>query len=293
MSTGTPTVVVGTDGSRPASAAVRWAAGEAGRRSADLVIVHGYDERWIVDAHLPAPGFTDVALARAAEIAADADLVARAVAPELVIRREIDAGEPVPALLRAARSADLVVVGSRGHGGFAGLVLGSVGQAVATRAPCSVVVVRGRPEAAAGPIVVGADGSPGGAVALECAFQQAQAEDCPLEAIRAFLRPAPPWVADIAPSILWLEEGLAQESRLLTGLVSPLRARHPRVKVEELVSRSDAAGTLVAASRRARLVVVGSRGLGTVTGMLLGSVGLHLLHHAACPVLIARARSTT
>ena len=293
MSTHVPTVVVGTDGSSNALAAVRWAAEDARRRRAELVIVHSYDECWVVDDHLPTPGLADVAAARAAEIAADAELAARAVAPELTIRREVDAGEPVPALLHAGRGTALIVVGSRGRTGFAGLLLGSVGHAVVTRAPCSVVVVRGRPAAAAGPVVVGVDGSPGGAVALECAFRQAAAEDCPVEAIRAFLRPAPPWAPDIAPSILWMQEGLAQESRRLAGLVAPLRAEYPQVKVEEVVSRTDAARALDAASKRARLVVVGSRGMGAVAGMLHGSVGLHLLHHARCPVMVARAGGTT
>ncbi|MEU8233262.1 universal stress protein [Actinoplanes sp. NPDC048967] len=288
MSVEAPAVVVGTDGSSEALAAVRWAAAQARLRGADLVIVHGYDEGWSADVHLPAPGFAELAAGRAAEIAEDAELAARAVAPFITIRRRVDAGQPGPVLLRAARHAALVVVGNRGHGGFAGLLLGSVGHAVATRAPCSVVVVRGEPDTLPGPVAVGVDGAAAGAVALECAFDQAAAEACPLEAIRAFLRPAPPWAADIAPSILWLEQGLAQESRLLAELVRPMRLRYPQVKVEELVSRADAARALVAASQRARLVVVGSRGLGPVAGMLLGSVGLQLLHHAACPVMIAR-----
>jgi nucleotide-binding universal stress UspA family protein len=282
------TVVVGTDGSADALAAVRWAAGEAGRRGSELVILHAYDEKWIADEHLPDSGFVDIAASRAAEILADAELAARAIAPDLTVRRVEDAGEPVAALLEASRSASLAVVGSRGHGGFAALLLGGVGHAVATHARCPVVVVRGEHRSAAAPVVAGVDGSPSGAIALDLAFRQAQAAGCRLEAVRAFLRPAPPWVADIAPSVLWLEEGIAEEKAVLAQLVAPFRKLYPQVEVEELVDRSDAAHALLAASQRARLVVVGSRGMGLIRGTVMGSVGLRLLNHADCPVLIAR-----
>lgn len=212
--------------------------------------------------------------------------MARAVAPHVKVRRETDVGEPAAVLLAAARSAALIVVGNRGRGGFTSFLLGSVSMAVATQAPCPVVVVRGRVRPAAGPVVVGVDDSPSGDAALDAAFRQADTRGCLLQAIRAFRHPGPPFVADIAPSILWLEEGLAAEGRLLARLLGPMRDKYPHVKVEDLVDRGDAADALVRASRHARLVVVGTRGFGPRVGAVLGSVGLNVLHHANCPVMI-------
>lgn len=286
MNGGTPTVVVGVDGSTGAVEAVRWAAAEASRLGSELTIVHAYREEWVVDPCLGAPGLAELTGAHAAAIVADAELVAHAVTPRLTVRRETDAGAPASVLLAAARSAALIVMGNRGRGGFTSFLLGSVSQAVAAHAPCPVVVVRGRVSPAAGPVVVGVDESPVAGAALDTAFREAGARGCLLQAIRAFRHPEPPFVADIAPSILWLEEGLAAEGQLLAQLLGPMRDRYPHVKVEELVDRGDAADALVRASRHARLVVVGSSGHGPRVGALLGSVGLNLLHHADCPVMI-------
>jgi nucleotide-binding universal stress UspA family protein len=288
MKGGTPTVLVGVDGSTGATEAVRWAAAEASRLGAELLVVHAYREEWVVDPCLGAPGLAELRGAQAAAVVADAELVAHRVVPRLAVRRETDVGDPADVLLAASRSAALVVLGNRGRGSFSSFLLGSVSQAVAAGAPCSVVVVRGRTTPVAGPVVVGVDDSPAGAAALDAAFRQAAARGCRLAAVRAFRHPEPSLIPDIAPSILWLEEGLAAEGKLLADLIGPLRDRHPDVQVDELVDRGDAADALVRASRRARLVVVGSRGRGPHVGALLGSVGLNLLHHADCPVMIVR-----
>jgi nucleotide-binding universal stress UspA family protein len=206
----------------------------------------------------------------------------------LPVRRETEVGEPADVLLAAARSAALIVVGNRGRGAFSSVMLGSVSQAVAAHAPCPVVVVRGRVVPSTGPVVVGVDDSPTGRAALDAAFRQAAARGCLLQAVRAFRDPEPSLMPDIAPSILRLEEGLAAEGKLLADLLVPLRERYREVKVIELVDRGDAADALARASRHARLVVVGSRSRGPRVGTILGSVGLNLLHHADCPVMLVR-----
>ena len=281
-------IIAGTDGSPGSGPAVRWAAEEAQRRGATLVLLHAFDADWVTDRNLAEPQVLDIALNHAEEVAANAELLARTVAPTATIRRSVVPGRPVPEILRAAETATLVVVGNRGRGGFASLLLGSVGQGVATHARCPVVVVSGRHVTPDGPVVVGVDGSAPGSHPLGLAFDQAAAHGCPLVALRAFRRPEPPWAPDIAPSILNLEENIAVERRTLRELLDPWQDKYPEVEVLEVVSRQEAAHALLDASRTARLVVVGSSGLGSLTGTVLGSVGLHLLHHADCPVMIAR-----
>ncbi|MFL5790088.1 MAG: universal stress protein [Actinomycetota bacterium] len=139
------TIVVGVDGSMAARLAVRWAAREAELRKADLILVSAWS--------ILLDGFSlgDVAvtedLLKGLEIDAEQRLAeaandARAVATDISITTEAVEGNPSAVLLHAARDADLLVIGSRGLGGFRGLLLGSVSQQCADHASCPVVVVR-------------------------------------------------------------------------------------------------------------------------------------------------------
>ena len=281
-------IVVGTDGHPAGREAVRWAAREAHRRGVPLRIMLAYDWHWQGSRFGGVDELRVQADNEAAAVVADAATEATAVAPGVVVRGETALGEPAPALLRAAKRATLLVVGSRGHGGFASLLLGSVSQRVATHSPCAVAVVRGRPDATEGPIVVGVDGSPAAQEALGLAFQMAAERKTSVIAIRAYTPPTPPWGANVPPLVYDPQELDAAEHAALDGSLSGWREKFPQVRVEALIARGSAARVLVGVSHTAQLVVVGSRGHGTIAGTLLGSVGLQLLHHADCPVLIAR-----
>lgn len=157
-------VAVGVDGSAGAREALRWAAAEARLRQTPLRVVHastsglfgprgaGYGYPYISDLEgtRRAAGVHD--LQRAAEALLDeviADVGAEVHGLE--IQRRVVAGEPADVLVRAVAERDLLVVGLRGHGGFAGLLLGSVSQRCAHHAPCPVVIVRSKKSTASGP----------------------------------------------------------------------------------------------------------------------------------------------
>jgi nucleotide-binding universal stress UspA family protein len=143
--------------------------------------------------------------------------------------------------------------------------------------------------AEAGPVVVGHDGSPTAESILLAAFDQAEARSCGLTVVRAFRPTTPPWPVDARPPTVFnVATARAALTAELEGAVAPLVDKYPKVKIQIGVAAGDPAQLLRDASREARLVVVGSRGHGGFTGLLLGSVGMHLLHHAQCPVLIAR-----
>jgi len=152
------------------------------------------------------------------------------------------------------------------------------------------VVVRGRAETAAGPIAVGVDDSPAADLVLATAFEAARERGATLSVIRTFLPPAPLWVGtDIVPTDIDTPELDAAERERVNEQLAPWRNKYADVLVETLLSHDSAAAVLVGVSHGAQLVVVGSRGRGALAGTLLGSTGLQLLHHADCPVLIARA----
>jgi nucleotide-binding universal stress UspA family protein len=148
-------IVVGTDGSAGAHRAVGWALEEARLRGVELVVVHAWTVP-LLDA-LPEPwvlatpvGHTDDRLhdrlAESARAILDAAVAAaKETEPGVDVRGELVEGRPAAALLEAARSADLLVVGSRGHGGFGGLRLGSVSAQCVHHAPCPVAVVPAEP----------------------------------------------------------------------------------------------------------------------------------------------------
>jgi len=198
-------------------------------------------------------------------------------------------GGAAKAILDAAEPGDLVVVGSRGHSALAAATTGSTCQQVATHANTSVLVVQGRPDPGDGPVVVGHDGSAGADGVLEAAFAAAAARDTGLTVMRAFHRATPVLPADAPPpKVFNARTAQASLSDELTRLTRPLSDKYPDVDVKVVVADGDAAQLLVDASHRAQLVVVGSRGHGGFAGLLLGSVGMHLIHHAHCPVLVAR-----
>ena len=140
-----PLVVVGVDGSEPAKRALRWAIEEAKLRGARLTVVTA----WHVAGYAHgAPGFApilsqpiDKSVREAAEtIASEAAEEGRAAGIETDV--SVRNAQAADALIESAEGADLLVVGSRGHGGFAGLLLGSVGQQCAHHASCPVAIIR-------------------------------------------------------------------------------------------------------------------------------------------------------
>jgi len=227
---------------------------------------------------------------RVGAIGTAATVEAQAAAPHVEVTTSLLLGDPAPVLLRAAGGASLLVVGNRGRGGFSGLLLGSVGVHVATHARCPVTVVRGRAENPFGPVVVGVDGSGTADVAVGLAFEQAAERDCPLHAITAHAQPLPPSPIGLPP-LTYEPDRVRQELRRhLVQQLTDWCAKYPDVAADGEVVAGGPGAALVDRSRNAQLVVVGARGHGGFSGLLLGSVGLHLLHHAGCPVLVARTR---
>lgn len=274
-------VVVGVDGSPAALAALAWAAAEAVGADDALTVVHG----WELPSHgLRAP-VSDHQYAAAADTLVD-QAVAEVASdrPELVVKGESRRQAPAQALVEASEGADLLVVGSRGRGGFTGLLLGSVSQQCLHHARCPVAVVRSPSQERWGRIVVGVDGSEHAWRALSWAAGEASRRKATLHAIYAWqYPPVGAFVMGPAGGYEGLVDRIAEAAR------AAVRRQHPDVRLEVEGSFGPAVTRLLEASERADLLVVGSRGHGGFRDLLVGSVSLECSHHASCPVVVVRA----
>jgi nucleotide-binding universal stress UspA family protein len=286
-------VVVGVDGSAAAAAALRWALDEACCRARPLRIVHAAEQAHS-DAFIRANPVFVAEEREADERILDAAVEhARTAAPGVDICGVREVGEPSAVLLAQARAAEIVVLGSRGRGGFSGLLLGSTSLKVAMRAACPVVVCRPAVDAAsarpsAGRVVVGADGTPCSDPAVRFAFAQARRRGCGLTAVRA--RRSPVVHVEVPAWDQWTQWA-KEEQVVLSDIMAPWRERYPEVDVVERSVFGNPSAVLVDESAGAGLLVVGSHGRGGVGGLLLGSVSHAVLHHARCPVAVVRAPS--
>lgn len=282
-------VVVGVDGSEASTQAVTLATHLAAARGRPLRVVHAFI--W-PEFHVPLGpdpyGPAEGGLAHAAErIVADAASLATTTAPGLAVSGDVVDGPVVPVLLEEARHAALLVLGHRGLGGFTGLLVGSVAVQLAAHAACPVVVMRGDPDRTRD-ILVGVDGSPAGEHALRFAFEEAAFRGVGITALHAYTHPVVGDPGDMLPLVYDASQLEAEETAVLAEALAGWCDRYPDVAVHRLLVRDRPGRALVHAADRAGMVVVGSRGRGGFTGLLLGSVSHALLHHASCPVAIAR-----
>lgn len=282
-------VVCGVDGSRWAEDAALWAAAEAVRRRAELHLLHamppppvavvgGPPGRWV------AGSLRD----RAERILTGTATRCREEHPGLTVRTRTDTAPAAQVLLRHGTEAGVLVVGSRGLGGHTGLVVGSVGVALAAAAPCPVVVVRASDGAppTTGPVLLGLDPSACGAD-IGFAVTAALARRCPLVVVHA-------WYTELDgdPLTEFLDAFGDEPHRTATARVEQTLASWRRahadldIRTEVRHARPVPALLEVATRHGAQLLVLGRAHRGPVTGHLLSSTIHGALHGAPCPVAV-------
>lgn len=283
-------VVVGVDGSEPALRAVRWATREAERRGAPLRLVHAYALPFRHPAGVVAEdGLLDLLREQGARWVAEARDAALAEAPALSREIAVVNAPAVEVLVEESATASVVVLGTRGLGGFTGLLVGSTSVGLSGRAHCPVVVVRGADDGVPGrPVVVGVDGTPVGEPAVAFAFEQASARGVDLVAVHSWTDPVV--LNALAGGALAVDYPLLEEQAnlLLAERLAGWQEKYPEVRVRREIVRDHPTRALLHHADDAQLVVVGSRGRGGFRGLVLGSTSQHLLHHAPCPVAIVR-----
>ncbi|MEV3924186.1 universal stress protein [Actinomadura coerulea] len=277
-------IVVGTDGSAAADRAVDWAAGEAALRHRPLRIVH-VAEIWPYQVRRfdpPDEAGRSSPAGHAVLLEAESRVLERR--PDLRVTTALAVNATADALRDEADKAFELVLGHRGHGGFAGLRLGSVGLRMAGRTAVPLVIVRGGAPGG-GEVVVGYDVAEAPGEALRYAFEAAAVRGARLRVVHAWRLSVDMAEAGYAID----EERLNDERRArVIEAYAPLHARYPLVDVANDVLVGHPVSELTRMSRTAALVVVGAHphrwGL-----FRLGSVGHGVIHHAECPVAVVPA----
>ena len=283
------TIVVGIDGSAPSQAALGWAAEQAGLEGRALTLVHAVTSAGLsyVDSYA-----LDEEAALAAMSAAGRALLDQAVAvvehqhPNVEVTTELAMADAREALLTHAEQAALVVMGTRGRGPVARLVLGSVSAAVTSHATCPVVVIRAHAaRAGSGGILVGVDGHGTSSAAVELAYTQASTRRLPLTVM--YCVPDPSSLSH-APSVKPYDSpGLERERLVLDKSVDGLGERFPDVTVTLVVGRGAADECLMSLAPSMDMVVVGTHHRRSLLGRLLNpDVERSVLLHASCIVAV-------
>jgi nucleotide-binding universal stress UspA family protein len=282
-------IVVAVDGSASSQAALDWAIDEAGRRTLPLHLLHAFGLDYSM---VPRPTLSADGTSVDDELLEAGVARVRSLAPAVRVTAEAVTGDPAPALVELSGTADTIVLGARGRGAVRGALLGSVSLQVAMHARCPVVVVRElpRPSASVPRVVVGIDGSPTSERAIEYAFAQASLRGLGLTVVHAWwMEFVEGVIATTSSQEQWDRMGQEQQA-LVSESLAGWRDKYPDVDVRQHVVRSLPAEALIGESDDADLVVVGSRGRGGFSGLLLGSVSHSVMQHAHCPVAVVRPR---
>lgn len=297
------TIVVGLGADGESAAAVHWAAVEAHRRGWSLEILRAVQHPSTTNGGVGGwyPG--DLV---SEELLVDLDVFSgqelegarRAVLadlPELSVRTSLVHTHPRAALTLASETAGMVVTGARHRKVLLGALLGSTSMHLAAHSHCPVAVVPGPAELAASGVVVGHDGSPAAEAALAFAADEAMVFGEELRIVHAGFAGADlPEAFDAARHLTHSEQRRAAQRRHLDEVAAAVRERRPGLVVRsELLNDHYVSQELVAVAVGARVLVVGSRGRGAVTSLLLGSTSLDVLQSSHTPVVVVPGGART
>lgn len=292
QSTGAARIWVGVDGSPASDAAVRWVAREHVMGGCPITVAHAIApasasvndsrlqlriDRWQT---FQASKILDAARAILAANVNGADV--------LDVETKLYTHGIVPALVDATKDAAMVVVGNRGMSMFGRYLLGSVSAGLVHHAHCPVAVIHddgaAHPAGDRGaPVLLGVDGSSASELATPLAFEMAARRGVGLVALHAW--------SDVGVfPLLGMDWKVNREEggEVLAECVTGWQEKYPEVKVVRHLHCDQPARWLIEESQRAQLVVVGSRGRGGFSGMLLGSVSSAVAQSACVPVIVAR-----
>jgi len=276
-------IVAGVDFSDNAARAATWAAGEAAERGARLHLVHALDESPSLVPLLDGPGYDKTQRSTGQALLDRLSNTLHEQYPDLVVETGISTLDPVEALVNLSSQAQFMVTGTRGHGGFAGLLLGSVSLKLAAHAHCPTVVVRGGDTyEPLNEIVLGIEPDQAEAP-IRFAFDTAATVGATVSAVRAWAPSAAYAGYYVADAVEGREE---QEAAEVAELIRTVREDYPQVKVSVHVMLGNPVSALITASLSSRLLVIGAHRHRSPLSVGVGYVVQGLLSHSPTPVAV-------
>ncbi|GAB2551864.1 universal stress protein [Leucobacter ruminantium] len=276
--------IIGVDGSEHSKKALAWGLARASERHASVELLHVADDSFLSES----VAFLSEAQKASEQMLAAESEYAKGLGYDGPISGTAVVGHPIAEVEEASKRADLLVLGAHSGSRFAGSFFGTRAVKIAAVAHCPVAVIPAEYEPREnGPVVVGVDGSEGSKKAIAYAAAEASRRGVPLVAVYAWMPPLTPGL-----EYLWSEELVesqrsAAEEAIAIG-VAGLAERYPDLEVRREIVQAAPVSALVQAAEDAALLVVGSRGRGGLTRLLLGSVSHGVLQALPCPTVVTR-----
>ncbi len=277
-------IVVGINGSAGSEAALAWALVRASRQRLPVIAVHAVDDRWLA----PDFKFRKTVKESGMDLLQSAQARAKELAPNVTVDIQLHHGSAGSALQDASKEASMVVVGVHDKHWLDGGPMTDRALQIVSASNCPVAVIPPRPQEGHTGVVVGVDGSEESLQAVMAAAAEADREGDELTVVHAFPS-TDRWVADTMPDGRLTETVIAEDRIVLSESVAGLRAKYPDLVVhQELETYKEPAKALVDAAAHARLLVIGSRGRGGFSRLVLGSTAHAVLLNVASPTIVTR-----
>ena len=277
----TKPIVVGVNGSARSEAALAWALRHASKHKMPVVALYAVDDRWMT----PDFQYHEIIREAAMELLQKAQDSAHAQAPDVAVEVQLRHGSAAAALREASKDASMLVVGAHDRHWLDGGPLTDRALQVVSASDSPVAVVPPTPDAARHGVVVGVDGSEESLQAVSFAAAEADRAGDELTVVLAVRSPAR-WVEPRLPTRL-SDTVVEEEKVVLAESAAGLRDRYPDLMIHQrLVPDTEPAQALVMAAQEARLLVIGSRGRGAFSRLVLGSTAHTVLLNAPCPTIV-------
>ena len=276
--------IIGVDGSEHSKKALAWGLARATERRAQVELLHVADDSFLSES----VAFLSEAQKASEQMLAVESDYAKTIGYVGEITGTAVVGHPIAEVEEASKRADLLVFGAHTGNRFAGSLFGTRTVKIAAVAHCPVAVIPAeydvRPNAG---VVVGVDGSEASQKAIAYAAEEASFRGVPLIAVYAWMPPLTPGLEYLWSEELVESQRTAAEEAIAIG-VAGLAERYPDLEVRREIVQAPPVQALIQMSEGASLVVVGSRGRGGLSRLLLGSVSHGLLQALPCPVIVTR-----